>query len=333
MSETNPEWPQRGHGPMEALKVSVVVPIHNAEENIKDLIARTEDVLDGMGITFELVLVNDGSRDSSWLMLETAASRNPRVCAINLMRNYGQHNALLCGIRRARYPVVITMDDDLQHPPEECVRLLGALTAATDVVYGTPLHQPHGLLRGFASKVTKWTLQGVLGAEMAAQVSAFRVFRTHLREAFANYRGAYVSIDVLLTWGTSRFSAIKVRHDPRKRGRSGYSFRQLATHGLNMLTGFTTWPLHMVSIAGFALTGFGLVVLAYVVGRFILEGTATPGFPFLASLIAIFSGAQLFALGIIGEYLARMHFRMMDRPGYCEREVVKCRAGDMDSSG
>jgi len=161
-----------------------------------------------------------------------------------------------------------------------------------------------------------------MGANNARQVSAFRVFRREVTRALAHYGGAFVSIDVLLTWGTNRFSYVRGRHEPRRAGVSGYTLRKLVTHAMNMMTGFSTVPLQFASIVGFCFTIFGIGVLAYVVGRFFLLGGSVPGFPFLASIIALFSGAQLFALVIIGEYLARMHFRMMDRPSYVVREVT-----------
>jgi undecaprenyl-phosphate 4-deoxy-4-formamido-L-arabinose transferase len=143
-----------------------------------------------------------------------------------------------------------------------------------------------------------------------------------LRAAFVDYRGPFISIDVLLTWSTTRFAAVPVRHDPSILRESSYRFRTLVTHALNMMTGFSTLPLQFASLVGFVFTLFGGGVLVYVVGRYLLEGASVPGFPFLASVIAIFSGAQLFALGIMGEYLARIHFRMMDRPTYTVRSAT-----------
>jgi undecaprenyl-phosphate 4-deoxy-4-formamido-L-arabinose transferase len=214
------------------------------------------------------------------------------------------------------------MDDDLQHPPEEIPKLLEVLAGGYDVVYGTPEQEQHGFGRDLASLATKMALRNLIGAEIARQVSAFRVFRRQVANAFRQYEGSFVSVDVLLTWGTNRFAATKVRHEVRKQGMSGYTFRKLVTHSMNMMTGFSTVPLQFASIVGFFFTLFGIGVLFYVVIRYFLSGDAVPGFPFLASIIAIFSGAQLFALGIIGEYLARMHFRMMDRPSYAIREVI-----------
>ena len=128
-----------------------------------------------------------------------------------------------------------------------------------------------------------------------------------------------MSIDVLLTWGTNRFAAVPVAHEPRKQGTSGYSFRKLITHAMNMMTGFTTLPLQIASLVGFVFTFFGFCVLGYVLVRYFMHGDPVPGFPFLASIVAVFSGAQLFALGIIGEYLARMHFRSLQKPPYVVR--------------
>jgi undecaprenyl-phosphate 4-deoxy-4-formamido-L-arabinose transferase len=239
-----------------------------------------------------------------------------------MSRNYGQHNALLCGVRAARHEFIITLDDDLQNPPEEIPQLLAALREGYDVVYGTPQEEQHGFFRDLASQMTKIALKGAMGAETARSVSAFRALRTELRRSFAEYRSPHVNIDVLLTWATTRFAAITVRHDPRIQGTSGYTMRKLVSHALNMMTGFSTLPLQFASILGFIFAGFGLVVLAYVVGRYLIVGTSVPGFPFLASLIAIFSGAQMFSIGIIGEYLARMHFRTMERPAYSVRETT-----------
>jgi undecaprenyl-phosphate 4-deoxy-4-formamido-L-arabinose transferase len=302
--------------------VSVVVPVYNSEGSLRELVGRLARTLEGSTSAFELILVNDGSRDRSWQVIGELQRELTCVRGIDLMRNYGQHNALLCGIRSATYDVIVTIDDDLQNPPEETVKLLDRLDAGFDVVYGTPETESHGLWRDLASRVTKIALQSTMGAATARKVSAFRAFRTGIREAFATYAGPFVSIDVLLTWGTTRFEAVVVQHDPRRIGTSNYTFRKLVTHALNMMTGFSTLPLQFASITGFFFMLFGVGSLIYVVGRYLIQGTTVAGFPFLASQIAIFSGAQLFALGVIGEYLARMHFRMMERPTYAVREHI-----------
>lgn len=303
--------------------VSVVVPVYNAAAVLPELVDRVARVLGDRGSTFEIVLVNDGSADASWDMIRRIAAARPGVRGLDLSRNYGQHNALLCGIRAARAPVIVTIDDDLQNPPEEIPILLDRLDERTDVVYGSPETEQHGLWRDLASRVTKLALQQALGAETARQVSAFRAFKRHVASAFVDYRGTHVSIDVLLTWGTTRFASCRVRHEPRRAGRSNYTFGKLLVHSLNMVTGFSTLPLQAASFVGFAMTLFGVGVLAFVLWRYVLQGVSVPGFTFLASIITVFAGAQLFAIGVIGEYLARMHFRMLERPAY----VVRDRAG------
>ncbi len=301
---------------------SVIVPVFNGAESIAPLVECLHKVLPDMASKYEVILVNDGSPDQSWDRIVQLSNQYPWIIGINLARNFGQHNALLCGIRQAQYEFIVTMDDDLQNPPEEIAGLLAKLAEGYDVVYGTPEHERHGLWRDLASQITKIALQGAMGVETARKVSAFRAFRTQTRGAFAGYHGFSVNIDVLLTWGTNRFAAIPVRHDPRRLGNSNYSFRKLVIHGLNMLTGFSTLPLQLASITGFTFMFFGIGVLVYVLGRYAILGYSVPGFPFLASIIAIFSGAQLFALGIIGEYLARMYFQIMDRPPYALRSKV-----------
>jgi len=302
------------------LRLSVVIPVYRSESILPELVRRLESVLEATADRFELILVNDSSPDRSWEVISDLARQHSWIRPINLMRNYGQHNALLCGIRAAQYDVIVTTDDDLQHPPEEIPKLLAKLAEGYDVVYGTPEREQHGFGRDLASWVTKLALQNVMGAEIARKVCAFRSFRSQVAKAFAHYEGSFVSIDVLLTWGTSRFASTPVNHRPRHQGTSGYTFRKLMTHAMNMMTGFSTMPLQLASLIGFVFTFFGLFVLAYVVIRYFLHGDPVPGFPFLASIITLFSGAQLFAVGIIGEYLARVHFRSMQKPPYVVRD-------------
>jgi undecaprenyl-phosphate 4-deoxy-4-formamido-L-arabinose transferase len=309
--------------------LSAVIPVHNSEATLAELVRRVATILEGAVEEYEIVLVNDGSQDESWEKIQALASHRPEVRGINLMRNFGQHNALLAGIREARYEVVATLDDDLQNPPEEIPNLLAALDEDVDVVYGTPVAPQHGWFRGMSSQVTKLALQSAMGSQTASKLSNFRVFRTHLRAAFDHCRGPDISIDVLLTWGTRRFAVVPVRHEARLVGKSGYDLRRLTVHALNMLTGFTARPLRLASLIGLATSLFGVMVLVYVFVVRLVSGGSGTGFAFLASIVAIFSGVQLFALGMMGEYLARMHFRLMEKPAYA---VAERTGGDEDVS-
>lgn len=304
--------------------ISFVIPVFQSEDSLTELCERIERVAQDNAWKFEVIFIEDCGGDSSWGVIQDLASKKTNIRGFQMSRNYGQHNALLCGIREAKGDTIVTIDDDLQHPPEEVPKLLTELSNEFDVVYGPPLQEQHGLLRDLASQITKLALEGAMGATNASQVSALRAFKTHLRDSFAEYRSPAVNIDVLLTWGTTHFSAVRVRHEPRKHGTSGYTSRKLVLHALNMMTGFSTLPLQLASLMGFVFSIFGLSVLVYVLGGWLLRGSAVPGFAFLASIIAVFSGVQLLALGIIGEYLARMHSRTMERPAFIIKSRTQC---------
>ena len=302
--------------------ISVVVPVYNGAATLGPLVSRLGTVLAALEMDYEILLVNDGSWDSSWSGIVELAESEVRVRGIDLMRNYGQHNALLAGIREARYDTTVTLDDDLQNPPEEIPLLLATLQEGYDVVYGTPRRHIQGFWRNLATRLARLALRVAIGSNAATHVSAFRAFRTGLRDAFVDFSGPYVSVDVLLSWATTRFGAVTVEHHARAAGRSNYSFFTLARHAFNVLTGFSTRPLRFASLIGLLTMLFGVGVLVLVIIRFFAEGGGVPGFPFLASVIAIFAGAQLLSLGLIGEYLARVHMRVIERPTYTVREEV-----------
>jgi undecaprenyl-phosphate 4-deoxy-4-formamido-L-arabinose transferase len=302
------------------MNVSVVVPIYRGEAFIEPLVAELIRTLPAFTENYEIILVNDGSPDNSWRLIQDLTHKHPCVRGIRMMRNYGQHNATLCGVREARYEVVVTMDQDLQHPPGEIPRLLAKLHEEYDVVYGAPRKLPQGFWRNAMTAGIKWILAKVIGLPSVHNVSAFRAFRTHLREAFVNFQGPSLILDVLLSWGTTRFTSVPVNIAPADR--SNYSFTMLVRTATLILIGYSTLPLRFASWIGFGMTLFGLGVFIYVLVVYFTAGSP-PGFPFLASMIALVSGAQLFALGIFGEYLARMFDRSMDRPPYVIQETTE----------
>ena len=296
--------------------VSIVIPVYKAGRVLFELHTRLIAVLEKIAENFEIIFVEDCGGDDSWNYINEIVSSDSRVRGFQLARNYGQHNAILCGIREAKGEYIITLDDDLQNPPEEIPKLINKLQMGFDVVYGHPERETHGFLRNIASRITKYALQGAMGVDCANKVSAFRIFKTRLRNGFLNYASPSVNIEVLLTWATTKFSFVSVRQDERKTGESGYTLKKLSAHAINMMTGFSTLPLQIASVLGLIFGLVGFLILCYVVVHYVFLGSRVPGFSFLASIICIFSGVQLFALGVIGEYLARMHFRSMNRPPY-----------------
>lgn len=295
--------------------LSVVIPVYNGALTLPILVARLAKTLPALTDSYELILVDDGSPDSSWEKIQSLSRENQWVHGIRLMRNFGQHNALLCGVRAANNEIIITMDDDLQHPPEEIHKLIEKLGDEYDVVYGVPAHLPHSFFRNLLSQLTKRILAFVMGIPSVREIGAFRAFRSKIIRAFTTYQSPSLILDVLLSWGTTRFTSTPVEESPRQEGQSNYNFRQLAQQAFLILTGYSTAPLRFASTLGFFLTLVGVGVFIYVIIAYFAAGSI-PGFPFLASLIALFSGTQMFALGIFGEYLARIFDRSMDRPTY-----------------
>lgn len=305
------------------MSVSVVIPVYNGENSLELLFHRLQKVLGNIRAPWEIIFVNDASPDRSWEKIQKIVLSNSNVFGIKLVRNFGQHNALLAGIRLARYDVIVTIDDDLQNPPEEIPKLIFKLNDGFELVYGVPHKKQHSLVRNIASTAVRLALSSVMGAKSARHVTSFRCFRKTIVPCFENYHDEFVSIDALLSWGTNRVGETTVLHVERTNGKSNYSIKKLITHSLTMLTSYSALPLRVASLTGFVCTIFGLGVLVYVFARYFAEGGSVPGFPFLASIIALFSGAQLFSLGIIGEYLGRIHFRSMGKPSYVIEDIIK----------
>jgi len=295
------------------MNLSIVVPVYRGENLVEPLVERLKKNLPEISQKFEVILVNDGSPDNSWDVIVHLTKKYKWVRGVCLMRNYGQHNATLCGMRLARYDTTVTIDQDLQHPPEEIPILLAELEKGFDVVYGTPRKLPQGLIRNMLTANIKQVLASTMGVPSVKNISAFRAFRTHLRDAFEDFRSPTMIVDVLLSWGTTRFTSVHVNIAEARS--SNYGFAGLVHAALLILIGYSTKPLRLASWIGFIMTLFGVGVFFYVLVIYFSAGSL-PGFPFLASIISLFSGAQLFALGIFGEYLARMFDRSMDRPAY-----------------
>jgi undecaprenyl-phosphate 4-deoxy-4-formamido-L-arabinose transferase len=298
--------------------VSVVIPCYQSAPTLPRLVDRLATVLRGAVTEYEIMLVVDGSPGETWNVAARIAHEHRKVRAIQLARNYGQHNALIAGVRAARYEVIVTMDDGLQHPPEEIPRLLDALTDDVDLVYARPRKEP-GFVRNFTSQMIKVVLSGSLGVGSARSGSSFRAFRTFLRDGFDCVAGPHVSVDVALSWGTTRIRVVDVRMDKRTEGRSGYPSQMPLRYVVNILFGYSTVPLRFVSYLGLIIGAFGILLIGIVLWSYFSHATGVAGFTSVASMIALFSSAQMIGIGILGEYLGRVHASDMGRPTYVIR--------------
>ena len=310
------------------MNVSIVVPCYRSEQTLPELASRLRASLSELVTSraisnYEVLFVVDGSPDAAADVARGLAADDPRVHVLELRRNFGQHNALVAGIRAADFDTIVTMDDDLQHPPEEIHTLLETLSSTgADLVYAVPEQEEHGAFRSGASRFVKASLK-LAGVPNANLVGAFRAFRTDLRDGFAEVADPQVNLDVLLSWVTNRVVPAAVRMDRRTTGRSNYNVRALLRHAMNMITGYGVVPLKLATYLGFLFGLLGLVLLAVVIIQFLIGETTVPGFTTTVALISLFAGAQMVTIGIIGEYLGRQHFRSMQRPMYVVRSETK----------
>ena len=295
--------------------ISVIIPTYRSARTLPILV---DSIAHASWWTpeSEIIIVDDGHTDETWAVLHELANSNRTVVAIRLSKNVGQHAALLAGVHEAKHSTIVTLDDDLQNPPEEVAHLLKTLTDDVDVVYGVPRTIRQPFWRSFASVAAKRMMHKALGFSNAINISSFRVFRSRLRESFSDNVGPGVSLDALLSWSTSRFASVEVEHHERKIGKSNYNFWKLSRFMLDTVTGFSTVPLRIATSLGLMTIALSVAVLIWVLVRPLLTGESVPGFPFLAATIAIFSGTQLLVLGVIGQYIGRMHFRVMNKPTY-----------------
>lgn len=304
------------------VQLSVVIPVYGSAETLRPLTERLIAALTAIGLPFEVIFVNDGSPDDSWAILcDLQRVHSECVIAIELMRNYGQHNAVMCGFRHARGDFIVTLDDDLQNPPEEIPKLLNAIRdGAYDLVYGVYESKKHRAWQNLGSEVIQAFYRMVF--KTSARISSFRVIRRCLLESTFSYSLNFTFIDGLLAWNTQRVGQVRVSHEPRKQGRSGYSLSRLLLHATNIFTNFSLLPLQLVSGVGVlaALGGFACAV--YYLFRFLLVGIGVPGYASIIIAVLVLGGGQLLSLGIIGEYLGRLHLNVNRKPQYIERKVL-----------
>lgn len=304
------------------MDISIVIPVYSSASSLPDLVGRLLPVLDAMRLDHEVVFIEDGSPDDSWRVLQELQSLHPdRIVVVQLMRNYGQHNALMCGFRHARGDLIVTMDDDLQNPPEEIPKLVSALCdGELDLVYGSYSVKQHVAWRNTGSFLVNAFYRMVFHS--GATITSFRVLRRELVEAIFSYTLNYTFIDGLLAWNTQRIGQVAVKHHPRQVGRSGYSLKKLLILAFNLFTNFSLFPLQLVSATGFVAALGGLAMAFVFLLLRLFSGIAVAGYASIIVSILVMGGIQLLALGIMGEYLGRLHLNVNRKPQYTVRHVI-----------
>lgn len=307
---------------------SVIVPVYNSEATLPDLYRRLVTTMERLGQPFELVFAEDGGRDGSWAVLQELALRDHRVKALQLMRNSGQGNATLAGMQVANGSFFITLDDDLQHPPEELPTLIQALRQddELDVVIGAPAVKQHSLVRKLGSSVINQLNSWFLHKDPSLRFTGFRVMRRMIADQLIMQSAPYPALGPMLISITPRISNIVVRHEARASGESGYNFRRLVKQTLANLIGFSVLPLHLLAILGAIGIALSLLGGAYFTLRYFTHGIGVPGWTTLLMTLLALSGFNFFAFGILGEYILRISQTTERRNGRAIRRIVQATA-------
>ncbi|MFN0079066.1 MAG: glycosyltransferase [Prosthecobacter sp.] len=304
-------------------EVSFVVPLHNTGSALPLLL----EAFRAMQIeeSWELVLVDDGSTDGTFMRAGELLRDFPApVTLVALARNFGEHAAVLEGYRRSRGRFVVNLDDDLQNPLSEALKLLQHLRASdAEVVYSRYADKKHSRRRNAASWLANRCATLLLGKPRELYLSSFRALRRELIERIVMYRGPYPYIDGLILGATNRIETLVVEHAARASGNSGYTPRKLIRLALSLLFDFSVMPLRLASVLGVVLCALGAVILAEVVIETIFVGQRQIGWGSLMGALAVFSGAQLLMLGIIGEYVGRAFLTVSGKPQSLVRTVIQ----------
>jgi undecaprenyl-phosphate 4-deoxy-4-formamido-L-arabinose transferase len=299
---------------------SVVVPVYNSASILPHLAERLAKTFAGMRQSFELLLVDDGSRDGSWAVVRDLQASHPEIRAWRLMRNFGQHNALMCGFQRCRGDFVVTLDDDLQNPPEEIPRLFAELQAGGwDVVFGYFEERRHSRLRNLASRLSRRLVRVAIPG-LHPRFSNFRLLTRRVVDEIAKQTHDYLYTDGLISWVTTHASAVDVRHDPRFAGESNYTFLGLVRYFLVALLTFTAVPLRFISLAGIVSSAGALAVGAVYLALKLAGRITEPGFAAIIVSVVFLGGVQLFSIGIVAEYIGKMFMKQSHKPQYVVRE-------------
>lgn len=303
--------------------ISFVVPLHFTGAGVTALL----DAFLGLEVDggWELILVNDGSTDDTLPLVCEAMHRLPvQVTLVDMARNYGEHAAVLEGLRHARGHCAVNLDDDLQNPVAEALRLVDHLrTTGADVVYSSYAEKRHHWFRNLGSRLTNCMATFLLGKPPELYLSSFRAMKRELVERITRYTGPYPYVDGLILGATNRIATLRVEHHPRTQGGSGYTLRRLVRLWLNMFFNFSIMPLRAASVLGVVLCVFGLLLLAEVLIERLLFGVQPVGWSSLMAALSLFSGSQLLILGVLGEYVGRAYMTVSGQPQSLVRQVIR----------
>lgn len=305
-----------------SIDISIIVPVFNEEENLPELYRRLTDTLTNLVKKYEIIFIDDGSSDDSLKKLCEFQKQDPNVTVIKLARNFGQHPAIVAGLHRVKGQGIVLIDADLQNPPEEIATLYKTFLTGIDVVYGIRAGREDASWRRFGSSFVIWLTEKMLGIKVPSDmISGFRIIHRKVAKTLNNIREQQYDTSIMMLWLGFSHKGVVVRHDNRLAGESKYNLWKLLYLTLDMLIGFSDFPLRATSIAGSMLALASILLAIYIAILRILGGVSVEGYASLFAGITFLAGIQLLFLGIIGEYIARIYREIKGRPYYVVGEI------------
>lgn len=306
-----------------SMELSIVVPVYNGESSVEALVERLYDNFKGK-LRFEVVLVNDFSPDNSWAAIQKTKEKYPHlITAINLRKNFGEHNAVMAGYAHAKGQYIVNIDDDFQNPPEEIDKLLDEIKKGYDVVYSYYRQKKHHFFRNLGSKVNDFFATLLLKKPKNLYLSSFRIINKELKDEILSYKGPFPYIDGLILRSTAHISQVEVIHNSREEGESNYTFVKLLRLWSYMALNFSVVPLRVSTFMGIGLSVLGAFFSIWVFIEKLLNPEIEVGWSSTMISILISSGVQLFILGLIGEYVGRIFITQNSSPQYSCKHVLK----------
>ena len=306
-----------------SLQVSVVIPVFNEEPVLKEFYPRLKKEAESWDKSYELLFVDDGSTDNSFELISEWKKVDSAIRVIKFTRNFGQQAAVLAGFRKSRGEIVVQIDSDLQNPPEEIKRLLDAFTDEIDLVVTVPRKRRDSLLRILGSKVLQSTAQVLFGNRFKLNLSSFRAMRRNVIEKIDQCQDRSRYMAVLMSWMSVPTVQVEVDHRLRRTGQTKYGFLPLFRLTWDLITGYSNFPLRLVTYLGLLGAGMGFAIMMFLLYQRLVAGILIEGFVVLSAVFSFFAGVQLLSIGFLGEYLGRVHLQIQNRPDYIIHKVIE----------
>ena len=307
---------------MDSLQVSVVIPVFNEELVLHEFYPRLKKEAESWGKSYELLFVDDGSTDNSFELICKWKKIDSNIRVIKFTRNFGQQAAVLAGFRESRGNIVVQIDSDLQNPPEEIKRLLGAFTDEVDLVVTIPRKRRDSSLRILGSKVLHSLAQALFGNRFKLNLSSFRAMRRSVIEKIDQCQDRSRYMAVLMSWMAVPTVHVEVDHHLRKMGQTKYGVLPLLRLTWDLITGYSNFPLRLVTYLGLLGAGLGFAIMMFLLYQRLVAGILIEGFVVLSAVFSFFAGVQLLSIGFLGEYLGRVHLKIQNRPEYIVHKVI-----------